>query len=148
MRITENTPSDLYRIAERLPSMGGTALGPLLRGLAANASAQTSIVEVGCWLGAGTAQLALGIRERQLPGPVSLHCYDRWEANEPEVEKATKAGVSLAPGDDLMPLVKRTLAPFGVPIQFHKGDIRHARWDGGPISVKSKPPAAPASFSA
>ena len=67
---------DLYAMANRIPSMGGREIGPVLRNLARHAPAGTSIVEVGTWLGAGTAQLALGIRERARPSEVALHCYD------------------------------------------------------------------------
>ena len=63
--------SCLHELAEKIPSMGGTEIGALLREAARNAPSNTAIVEVGCWLGAGTAQLALGIRERQNPRPYS-----------------------------------------------------------------------------
>ena len=126
---------DLDHLASQLPSMGGTDIGPLLRQVTRDAPGGTSIVEVGCWLGAGTAQLALGIRERDAPGTVSLHCYDRWEANEAEVEKAARAGVTLSSGQDTLSFTEMNLEPFGVPVRFHKADIRDAQWNGGPISV-------------
>ena len=52
---------DLNDIADGIPSMGGRRFGSLLRRLACDALSGTSIVEVGCWLGAGTAQLALAL---------------------------------------------------------------------------------------
>ena len=94
-----------------------------------------SIVEVGTWLGAGTAQLALGIRERARPSEVALHCYDRWQANRSEITKAAGCGVHLAFEEDTLPRVRRTLEPFGVPVEYHKGELLGVRWDGGPISV-------------
>ncbi len=115
--------------------MGGTQIGYALREFARKAPGGTAIVEVGCWLGAGTAQLALGVRERPNPSDVSLHCYDRWVANEAEVQKAARFGLKLEVGEDLLPHTRHMLEPFGVPIQFHKGDIRTAQWDGTPISV-------------
>ena len=126
---------DLHEIADRIPSMGGTEIGSLLRRVARDAPAETSVVEVGCWLGAGTAQLALGLRERQGAGSVQLHCYDRWHANESEVGKATRWAVELSVGEDTLPQTRRTLEPFEIPIHFHKGDVGASRWDGGPISV-------------
>ena len=127
---------DLNDIADGIPSMGGRKLGSLLRRLACDALSGTSIVEVGCWLGAGTAQLALGIKDRERPGEVSLHCFDRWRAQRSEVETAAqKAGLRFTVSENTLPHVRRTLEPFEVPIQFHQGDILHARWDGGPISV-------------
>lgn len=125
----------LHAIAEQIPSMGGKEIGETLRQLARNAPANTSIVEVGCWLGAGTAQLALGIRERADGPQISLHCFDRWQANEPEVEKAARRGLHLRVGEDILPYARRTLEPFDVPIEFHKGDLRESRWSSGPISV-------------
>ena len=110
-------------------------MGPLLRRVARDVPPDTSIVEVGCWLGAGTAQLALGLRVRQSAGRVRLHCYDRWQANVAEVEKAAHWGVVLSTGQDTLPHTRRTLEPFEVPVEFHQGDIMDARWEGGPISV-------------
>ena len=95
----------------------------------------TSIVEVGCWLGAGTAQLALGLREREREGRVLLHCFDRWQAQSVEIVKAAQKGVSVSVLENTLPRVQRTLEPFEVPIQFHQGDLMHARWEGSPISV-------------
>ena len=85
--------------------------------------------------GAGTAQLALGIRERQRFDDVSLHCFDRWQARPWEIDKAADRGVPLAIEQDTLPQVRRVLAPFDVPVHFHKGDIRYAHWEGSPISV-------------
>ena len=125
----------LYELANRIPSMGGMKIGPVLRQVARAAAGGTSIVEVGCWLGAGTAQLALGLREREREGRVSLHCFDRWQAQPVEIAKAAKKGVSISVLENTLPRVQRTLEPFEVPIQFHQGDILHARWEGSPISV-------------
>ena len=129
------TASDLYRVADQMPSMGGTRLGSVLRELARDAPAETSIVEVGSWLGAGTAQLALGIRERSRPDSVSLHCYDRWTATRMEVLKAARWGLRLSVGDDTLPWVRRALEPFEVPVTFHQGDLLESCWKGGAISV-------------
>ena len=126
---------ELEAIADQIPSMGAKKIGPLLRQMSRNAPADTSVVEVGCWLGAGTAQLALGIRERRCADNVSLHCFDRWQATPREVEKAARCGVRLSVREDTLPRVRRTLEPFNVPIRFHKGDMWKSRWDGGPISV-------------
>jgi hypothetical protein len=114
--------------------MGGTKLGPLLRNAARQARTDTALVEVGCWLGAGTAQLALGMRERQYQD-VQLHVYDRWRARPWEVEKAGKQGWCLQDDEDTLPRVRQALEPFGVTIQFHKGELIDAAWSGGPISV-------------
>ena len=120
--------------AARIPSMGGRKLGPLLREAARRAPGGTAVVEAGSWLGAGTAQLALGIRDRERPD-VTLHCFDRWRTSPDEVAAAARAGLRLKPFEDTLPHVRRMLEPIGVPIRFHRGDLEHARWDGGAISV-------------
>ena len=112
---------DLQERAERIPSMGGRKIGHVLQKVVVEAPTNTAIVEVGCWLGAGTAQLALGTREREDPNSVVLHCYDRWTASPNEVRKAAQAGVSIEEGADTLPFTQDMLEPFGVQIQFHKG---------------------------
>jgi hypothetical protein len=128
--------AELERLAAQIPSMGGKEIGGFLRAAAREAPANSAIVEVGSWLGAGTAQFALGVRERRSNGSIRIQCYDRWEATKPEVEKAARKGpVSLQPGQDTLPLVIDALVPFNVPISFVKGDVADATWDEEPISV-------------
>lgn len=126
----------LEQHAEQIPSMGGTAIGPFLRNIAKEAPRETAIVEVGTWLGAGTAQLALGVRDREDGSDVPIHCFDRWAASPSEVEKAAARGaLDICTGQDTLAVTKRFLDPFGVPIVYHKGDIGSATWNDGPISV-------------
>jgi hypothetical protein len=126
----------LESLAAKFPSMGGKEIGAFLRNLARNAPAHTTIVEVGSWLGAGTAQLAIGLRERGTDRSVKIHTYDRWVASKPEIAKATqKANLSFEPGQDTLPWVMQSLQPFGAGIEFTKGDIAVVDWAGAPISV-------------
>jgi len=126
----------LERRAALFPSMGGKEIGPFLRKLAREAPSNTAIVEVGSWLGAGTAQLALGLRERGEDQSVRIHTFDRWIASKSEVEKASrKAGLQFSPGEDTLPWVTEALRPFGVGIEFVKGDIAAIDWAAGPVSV-------------
>ena len=125
----------LQALAERIPSMGGREIGPWLRKLARNCQAGTSVVEVGSWLGAGTAQLALGIAERQHPHEVTLHCYDRWLANGSEVAKASDFGIRLEEGENTLLRVRDVLESFGVPMVFHQGELIEFDWNDGPISL-------------
>ncbi len=126
----------LERRAAQFPSMGSKEIGPFLRKLAREAPLNTSIVEVGSWLGAGTAQLALGIRDRGADRPVKIYSYDRWKASAGEVEKASrKANLQFSVGDNTLPWVIESLKPFGVDIEFFRGDIAAIDWAGGPISV-------------
>ena len=125
----------LEEIAEKIPSMGGFEWRWVLRELSAKAPAGTSIVEVGSWLGAGTAQLALGLRTREGSRAVQLHCFDRWQVKGSQVAKAARRGVELMLGSDTLPIIKETLEQFHVSITFHKGNILDASWNHGPISV-------------
>ena len=128
--------ADLSDLASQIARQGDKKIYPLLRELARTAPANTAIVEIGSWFGAGTAHLALGIRERPCPGDITLHCYDRWQASRREVAKKAKfPGAKLKVGNDILPHVRRTLEPFGVPIQFQKGELLSASWSGTPISV-------------
>ena len=127
--------NELYRLANEIPSMGGTQIGPVLREYAREAPDNAAVVEVGCWLGAGTAQLALGIRERANGTKLRIHCYDWWRANETEINKAAKWGLQLQPGEDLLPHVQRMLRPFNVQIEFHQGELSAAQWNDEPISL-------------
>jgi hypothetical protein len=131
----ENVEALLQRAA-LFPSMGGSQIGEFLRKLAREAPADTAIVEVGSWLGAGTAQLAVGIRERGKDQSVKIYTHDRWTASESEVEKAAnQTGLQLSRGQDTLPWVTAALAPFGVKIAFTKGDISAITWNSGSISV-------------
>jgi hypothetical protein len=125
--------SNLEERASRIPSQGGTEIGPFLQKAAANAPDGTAIAEVGAWLGAGTAQLALGLGGRANP-PV-IHTYDVFEANTVQVQKAAAFGLELREGQDTLPVVRRLLEPFEPNIVYHKGDFRDERWNALPISV-------------
>jgi hypothetical protein len=111
--------------------MGGVQIGPWLTGDAERCAPDTAIVELGCWLGAGTAHLALGAMRSGAP----IHCYDRWRSSAHEVRKAAAYGVALEVGEDLLPRVRRSLRPFPVAIHYHRGEIAEARWEGGPIGL-------------
>jgi hypothetical protein len=124
---------ELEKIAETIPSMGGREIGPLLREYAAGVKPGRAIVEVGSWLGAGTAQMALGVLDAG--NEVPIHCYDFWRATASEVAKAARAGVILETGEDTLPLVMDYLADYDVEIGFHQGDIRKATWIPQPIGL-------------
>jgi len=134
-KLTEQEAEELFRFADQFPSMGGKQIGPFLRDLARNAPPNTAIVEVGSWLGAGTAQLAAGVRLRGDGPSVSIFSYDRWIASKSEIVKAEKAQARFQEGEDTLPWVRERLARFGVPITFVKGDIGAISWNGQPVSV-------------
>ncbi|MFG5379689.1 hypothetical protein [Yoonia sp. R2-816] len=121
----------------RIPSMGGRQIGAHLRQLAAQNAANSCIVEVGAWLGAGTAQLALGAEAA--PVAPEIHVFDHFHASESKVTKAAAAGVQLEKGQDTRPVVERHLADLDATIYLHKGKIKDITWDHGPIdSISSQ----------
>ena len=125
-------PQDpLRERAARLPSQGGVEIGAWLERYAAGVPIGSAIVEVGCWLGAGTAYLALGAMRHG----TEIHVYDRWRVVGDEPEKALRWGIELREHEDTLPLVKNLLAPFPALIRYHKGDVRQARWANRPIGL-------------
>lgn len=125
--------------AARLPSMGGTKIGPFLRSVARDAPAGTNIVEVGAWMGAGTAQLALGLLDRPDPRAVSLHSHDRFEVSGGEVASFQKRGIEdFREGDDTLPFLRQAFDPVAgqLDLHFYKGRIQDVTWPTDkPISV-------------
>jgi len=120
--------------ARRIPSMDGRKIGPRLREyVRACVRDGEAVVELGCWLGAGTAQLCLGLREAGIRAEV--HSYDRFEARATERSKAASAGLKLKAHENTMPWVRRALAPFGCDVRLHRGDIHVARYDGPPVAL-------------
>ncbi len=122
---------------EKFPSMGGMEIGPFLQQIGRSVPASSAVVEVGVWLGAGTAQLCHGVAERRSRGEEtpSIHCYDRWSASRTEVAKAAIADVRLTKGDDTLPWVIDALRPFGAEVYFHKGDLDFLEWTHGPVGA-------------
>jgi len=126
---------------QMIPSQGGREIGRWLREFAGDVPDGAEIVEVGCWLGAGTAELLQGAVDG-----ARVHTYDRWIANDDEVRKAAAQGVELAPGQDTLPTVKEFLEPFtshrkkpwisAKPrICYHAGSLRKIEWHGLPIGL-------------
>jgi len=140
IHVPAGEPEPLQKLASyanTFPSMGGVQLGPFLREVARTTPSDTSIVEIGVWLGAGTAQLCYGLAERKAVGEAApvIHCYDRWHASPPEVSKAMRTNTTIRKGCDTLPLVIQALKPFGVEIYFHKGDIDYVRSINGPVGA-------------
>lgn len=121
--------SDLEIYASAFPEMGGTRIGPWLRRWAAECD--TNIVELGAWLGAGTAQLCLGAKSSS----AVVHTYDRWTATQDEVKKAEEYGINLEVGEYTLPRVRHWLAPFDVDIRFHEGSLYEWSPPHGPIGL-------------
>ncbi len=128
--MTENIEILRKRAAE-IPHMGGLTIGPILQDLAAAVKPGHAIVEVGAWLGSGTAQLALGA----MKSGAKMHVYDKWTATATEIEKARARGLCLRPGDNLLPHVRKVLDEFPVDIAYTRGPVVKIKWKGGPIGL-------------
>ena len=121
-------------IAAAIPSLGGREIGPFLRSLAQQVPEQGHVVELGAWLGAGSAQLALGLMKADR-GAV-LNCYDRWAAPTPDETAAAAAqGMELIAGMNTLPLAEEALSWMEAPARFRRGEIGAAHWDGAPIAL-------------
>ncbi len=118
-----------------IPSMGGDKLKDFLEELLPRLTPNTSIVEVGVWLGAGTSQIASLLRQSGMDESIDIHCYDRWQASHSEAEKASKHGITIKAGDDTLPLVKSMLSSYVDIVHFHQCDLSTATWEGGAISL-------------
>jgi hypothetical protein len=116
-----------------IPSMGGHKIGDYLYRLAREHRGRGAVVEVGSWLGSSCAHLALGLRDAG--SDAWIHCYDRFEANDLECEKAARAGCVLTPGQDIEPVFWRHVGAIYPRIRACKVDLREATWNGGPIEI-------------
>jgi len=121
---------------QKIPEMGGRRIGEFLRKNAAEAPANTKIVELGTWLGAGTAQMATGLLSRQDSHGIKIHTFDSFNISASSAEKARNQGVEFNEGDDTLPWVRDALQPFEPLIEFHKGMLDDkTTWTGEPISL-------------
>ena len=116
-----------------IPSMGGREIGAFLHEHSAEVDAPRAIVEIGTWLGAGTAHLARGAVGRK--AAPAIHSYDVFYASASEVKRAHRQNIDLEVGGDTRPLVRTWLEPIGADLSLHKGDIMRATWEGPEIGL-------------
>lgn len=117
-------------VPDHIPSMGGREIGEVLHRFASQTRPDQFTVEVGAWLGAGTWALAQGLLDAGAPksGAPRLHVYELFKMAASGAEKAKKAGVDVRPGQNVYGLVKDTLAPIGLPIEWHPGSTLDKVW--------------------
>lgn len=113
----------LEKQALEIPSMGGRSIGGFLQKAVLAARPGTNIIEIGAWLGAGTAQLAIGALKRTDSHRLQIHTYDRFQATAIEAQRACSKGVALSASQDTLPVVQNLLSGFGGLIHFHKTDL-------------------------
>jgi len=131
LSVIEMSLESLRADARKLPSQGGAEIGAWLEKYASEVPKGSAIVELGCWLGAGTAFLAIGANQ----SGASIHVYDRFNASAEEVVKARKFGVDLIEGQDTLPLVKGYMASYRrhnlvEPIRIHleRCNLKNVTW--------------------
>ena len=118
-------------------TLSSSALSPTisLRKLARELPPRSVILEVGTGLCGAAAQMAVGICGREQQGDIDFHCYDDWTAAPTDVSLASRRGVTLSLGETVLPHVRRSLEPFGIPIEVHEGKPDSWEWSGESISL-------------
>lgn len=77
------------------------------------------VLELGTWLGSGTAELCRGLDESGAPW--RLTAVDRFAWVDAHRKKVPEAGLAI--GDSFMPLFLRNLAPWGDRVDAVQGDL-------------------------
>lgn len=124
---------NLEKIANRIPCMVNQETKNLLRHYASLIKLNTAIVEVGVWLGACTAQIALGLKDSCKTN--TIYAYDRFKANASEVKKALWQQVILYEGENTRYMFKGYMEYFDIYCQINKGNILKAKYKGDKIGL-------------
>jgi hypothetical protein len=98
------------------------------------AAGRGAIVDLGSFVGGSTAHLAEG--NRRAAQPVAIHAYDRFRVAAGLKRRMLYArGIEAFPGQDMLPVAVRLLAPWADRVTLHPGLIQHQTWPGAPIAV-------------
>jgi len=126
---------EISDVVRAIPSMGGREIGRYLREWAASIPDGREIIELGVWLGAGTAQMALGVKRSG--ANVIVHGYDRFRAGSSQVVKARIQGINLEQGQDTEPVVTGMMKAAGLLdyVAFTIGEIGDRPYLGWPIGM-------------
>jgi len=119
--------------ADSIPSMGGKEIRKELFDRVKDLPESTSIVELGTWLGAGTAQLALALMYYNKSNPI--YSYDKFIVSGRQPEKASVNGWNLAPKEDVYNKVRHTLKEFPVNITLRQCDLSKAEYKDEKIGL-------------
>lgn len=124
-------PAAVYQVPTMLCEDESRLLYWLTRVWASEAGA---VCDLGCFAGGSTARLAAGLAAAGQTSPI--HAYDFFSVSPDHKEKFLYAnGVLPFEGDDLLPIVRCLLAPWGARLMLHPGDVAEAVWNQGPIEV-------------
>lgn len=119
----------------KVPTMLTSEEGRLLYWLARSPDlAELAAADLGCFAGGSTARIAAGLEAAGKTGRV--HAFDFFGIIDAQKEKFLyPVGIRPFRGDDLLPIARKFLAPFGARVALHRGDICKAKWEDGPIGL-------------
>ena len=93
-------------------------------------SGEGVIIEVGSWLGASAGYLAAGMRDVEKEKQKTLYCFDRFELQQSEMQKANQQGLSLnlKVGADTSHIIRDHLQHIYSPVEIVKTYIENISW--------------------
>lgn len=106
---------------KKIPAMTPPVVHDYLREVGRAWKQQGVAVELGSWLGATAVPLLEGLVEAGYDRP--FYAYDIWTANEEQVLKARKEGVSLTVGQNLLPLFADNVERVYLNNKYNRGYI-------------------------
>jgi len=95
------------------------------------------IVDLGCWMGATTTELAIGLQSN--PNPVvhshKIHAFDLfiWYPWMDSCVKGTPLEGKYQPGENFVQDFLENIAPWQQNVEVHAGDLTQKHWSAGPI---------------
>jgi hypothetical protein len=130
-----------FKMAEKIPSMLSPWERVYLREFAKNDYlGEGAIVDLGCWLGASSVELAQGLRENPRPTARAgvIHAYDLflWDAswmNEVRTVQGTPLEGKYKDGDSFLDEYRQFTEPWKDSIRVYPSDLTVTSWSGGPI---------------
>ncbi len=99
------------------------------------------IVDLGCWMGSTTIQMARGLSENSLltAQGKKIHAYDRfrWEQYMEDIvtEFNMPVGRDLEPGESFLPDFEKRLGDYAEYVDVHVSDLGEETWPGEPIEI-------------
>lgn len=120
--------------AARVPTMLTAEEGRLYHWLGRRLQGDGAIVDLGAYAGGSAARLLSGLMLSGRGGHV--HSYDRFRSSRAFWAKfMPDEPLPEADDADLLPVVRRHLAPWEGRVTLHVGDIGQMRWTGGPVEI-------------
>ena len=120
---------------KKIPSMTPKCVHNYLTELGRKWTGKGVAIELGSWLGASAAALLTGLVEAGYDKP--FYCCELWIANEIQVAKAKKQGVTLVDKENTLPKFINNIIPIHPNIKASQGKISSAikNYPGEPIEI-------------